>query len=45
MRLANWFSQGRGVVTACQLIEGDLTRSIMSPLLARPPHQMTMRCR
>ena len=26
VRLANWFSQGRGIVTASQLIEGDLTR-------------------
>ncbi len=25
VRLANWFSQGRGIVTACQLVEGDLT--------------------
>ncbi len=25
VRLANWFSQGRGIVTASQLIEGDLT--------------------
>ncbi|MDH3522903.1 MAG: Na-K-Cl cotransporter [Acidobacteriota bacterium] len=26
VRIANWFSQGRGIVTAAQLIEGDLTR-------------------
>jgi amino acid transporter len=26
IRLANWFNQNRGIVTACRLIEGDLTR-------------------
>ena len=26
VRLANWFSQGRGIVTASQLVEGDLAR-------------------
>jgi hypothetical protein len=26
VRLANWFTQNRGLVTACRLIEGDLTR-------------------
>ena len=26
VRLANWFSQGRGIVTASYLIVGDLTR-------------------
>ena len=26
VRLASWFQQGRGVVTACQLVEGDLER-------------------
>ena len=26
VRLANWFNQNRGIVTACHLIEGDLER-------------------
>jgi amino acid transporter len=26
VRLANWFNQNRGLVTACQMIVGDLTR-------------------
>jgi amino acid transporter len=26
VRLANWFNQNRGLVTACQLVVGDLTR-------------------
>lgn len=26
VRLANWFNQDRGVVTVCQLLNGDLTR-------------------
>ncbi len=26
VRLANWFNQNRGLVTACQLLEGDLTQ-------------------
>ena len=26
VRLASWFNQDRGIVTACQLIEGDLTQ-------------------
>ncbi len=26
VRLANWFNQNRGVVTACQLVEGDLKK-------------------
>ena len=32
VRLANWFSQGRGIVTAAQLIEGDLTRDEIDAL-------------
>jgi amino acid transporter len=26
VRLANWFNQNRGLVTACRIIEGDLTK-------------------
>jgi amino acid transporter len=29
VRLASWFNQGRGIVTACQLMTGDLTQEAM----------------